>query len=1010
MFALNRFHDKVPTYMYKECHVRALEVERKNVVESGQQGDKERMADSEATSSSTSAFVSALIIYGVIGLIFVWLFLYLRPKNPRVYQPRTLPDIVTLPDNERTEEVPAGYFAWLPFLLRKSHSYMIHHVGLDAYLFLRYLSVFFSVSLLGCIILFPILLPVNATNGYDLEGFELLSFSNVENKNRFYAHVFLSWIYFGFIIFIIYRELYYYVVLRHAVQTSPLYDGLLSSRTLILTDISGDIETEAELSKKFWQVSNVSIARSLSDLQDLVKERSKYAKKYENTLNKVIRKSVKMKIKADKKDEPIGMQEESTAELPLDDLDSYIPKKKRPKHRLCKIPVISKFYGEKVDALDYFVEHIGELNDKILVEQKRWENNDKIGTAFIEFNTQLDAQEAFQAVPYLLKSSEYNEALVGYGPDDVRWSNISLTKHGKKMKRTGGNTILTLMIIFWAIPVAVVGCISNINFLIDKVPFLDFILNCPDVILGLITGILPTVALSILMSIVPVFIKKVANISGSMTRQETELYCHAWYYAFQVVQVFLVVTAASAASSTVVDIIDDPSSAMTLLAENLPKASNFYIAYFLLQGLSVPSGSLLQIVTLILSKFLGRILDKTPRQKWNRYNTIAQPSWGVVYPVLELLVCILITYSIIAPIILVFSTMALGFFYLAYLYNLSYVQRFSFDLRGRNYPRALFQVFVGLYLAEVCLIGLFIMAKSWGPVVLEAVCLAVTVLAHLYFKRRFIPLFDAVPISAIKYSRGEINIDYPFKDQGWDEIRGEGKRVANELQSKETTEPRKAISTAEKRHINSLSHNEHPEAGEWKSNPDNGYISNKSKNNDSALTDEDDADTHKITLKSLHSSNERSKDDSSLADVSNNTDRGKILNDIEGHSVKDGCDQLSLPPDLLSPKTMKRRIKYFFKPQKYYEFITIREMLPHILNNTVKYDDAFLETAYSDPCVRDPTPIIWCAKDPMGISQQQRSLAIDRGVDLSDDFSGYDEKGRAFYTGPPPDFESETKL
>ncbi len=93
-----------------------------------------------------------------------------------------------------------------------------------------------------------------------------------------------------------------------------------------------------------------------------------------------------------------------------------------------------------------------------------------------------------------------------------------------------------------------------------------------------------------------------------------ELYCQNGTFAFQVIEVFLVTTLASSASSSVTAIISDPSSAMTLLSENLPKASNFYIAYFMLLGLTFPSGQLLQIVGLILSKVLGRLLDSTPRQ------------------------------------------------------------------------------------------------------------------------------------------------------------------------------------------------------------------------------------------------------------------------------------------------------------------------------------------------------------------------------------------------------------
>jgi Calcium-dependent channel, 7TM region, putative phosphate len=54
----------------------------------------------------------------------------------------------------------------------------------------------------------------------------------------------------------------------------------------------------------------------------------------------------------------------------------------------------------------------------------------------------------------------------------------------------------------------------------------------------------------------------------------------------QVVQVFLVTTLSSAVSKAIQPILDNPGSVTTLLATNLPLASNFYIYYFILQGLA----------------------------------------------------------------------------------------------------------------------------------------------------------------------------------------------------------------------------------------------------------------------------------------------------------------------------------------------------------------------------------------------------------------------------------------
>lgn len=45
----------------------------------------------------------------------------------------------------------------------------------------------------------PILFPVNATGGGGLKELDLLSFGNVspDNKNRYYAHTFVAWIFYG---------------------------------------------------------------------------------------------------------------------------------------------------------------------------------------------------------------------------------------------------------------------------------------------------------------------------------------------------------------------------------------------------------------------------------------------------------------------------------------------------------------------------------------------------------------------------------------------------------------------------------------------------------------------------------------------------------------------------------------------------------------------------------------------------------------------------------------------
>jgi hypothetical protein len=123
-----------------------------------------------------------------------------------------------------------------------------------------------------------------------------------------------------------------------------------------------------------------------------------------------------------------------------------------------------------------------------------------------------------------------------------------------------------------------------------------------------------------------------AKLSGEVTLSAVELKTQTWYMAFQVIQVFLVTTFASGASSVVAQIIKDPTSATTLLAQNLPHASNFYISYFIVQGLGIASGDLLNIGALAMFTVVGKFLDKSPRKMFKRYITLAGLGWGSLYP------------------------------------------------------------------------------------------------------------------------------------------------------------------------------------------------------------------------------------------------------------------------------------------------------------------------------------------------------------------------------------------
>ncbi len=92
-------------------------------------------------------------------------------------------------------------------------------------------------------------------------------------------------------------------------------------------------------------------------------------------------------------------------------------------------------------------------------------------------------------------------------------------------------------------------------------------------------------------------------------------------------------TLGSAASSAAGKIAENPSSVTSLLSTQLPKASNFYLAYFIVQGLGIFSTILVGLVGLVIFKVLYALFDKTPRKMYNRWTKLASLGLGTVFPI-----------------------------------------------------------------------------------------------------------------------------------------------------------------------------------------------------------------------------------------------------------------------------------------------------------------------------------------------------------------------------------------
>lgn len=191
----------------------------------------------------------------------------------------------------------------------------------------------------------------------------------------------------------------------------------------------------------------------------------------------------------------------------------WIPVTARPHHR----PLAN--YGRRVDTIRWCRTRLKDLNVEIfkLRRQLRRGDGSALPAAFIEFDSQQSAQAAHQAVAHH-RPLQMAPRILGIRPDEVVWSALRMKWWERIIRRFLIMGLVVLAIIFWSVPCALIGIISNISFLAKNVFFLTWLTLLPKPILGFLQGFVPAIALSFWMSLVPAMLRGMHHSSNSLHR------------------------------------------------------------------------------------------------------------------------------------------------------------------------------------------------------------------------------------------------------------------------------------------------------------------------------------------------------------------------------------------------------------------------------------------------------------------------------------------------------------
>lgn len=601
------------------------------------------------------SLASGFILFAVQLSIFLVIRNYLWAK--RIFQPRSF----LVPVKQRIQPPHNNPLKWIQDVFKiKEDPDVLQKAGMDAYFFLRYLSMCLKIFIPMAILVVPILIPVNANHGkgtrvidnvrYNVTGLDTLAWSNVspQNTDRYWAHLWLAILVIGWICFLFHQELTHYILKRHEYLTSARHRLKASSTTVLIMDIATKFCTEDALMKMYGDfpggVRRIWINRDFSKLIRKDELRQKYENMLENAETNMIRKAVKKQAKglkptqaASKPSTPSETTlttsdaispdtEPATSTICEQDLQhdiatnaawtEYVSAKQRSTMRIpksgrsfaAKIPLLGRFFSTKVDTIYYCRRELVRLNREIDVDKETPDAYPLNHSAFIQFNTQKAAQLACQSVADT-SPSHMKRRIIEISPGDINWDSLNITWRLRYTRIIGFLALYLLLLVLFGLISFFTGILSKASTLSDSTSWLRWIQSLPSWLVSFIQGTLPPVIQVIVLSgPLPILLRAMTNHTrGSTTGQEGERSLQLWYLIFLVIELFIIPTISSGLTSVVKELIHQPTSVPNILATDLPTSSNYFFSFLILQALSLSATALLQTIRLFNFYVIGHV-------------------------------------------------------------------------------------------------------------------------------------------------------------------------------------------------------------------------------------------------------------------------------------------------------------------------------------------------------------------------------------------------------------------
>jgi hypothetical protein len=224
--------------------------------------------------------------------------------------------------------------------------------------------------------------------------------------------------------------------------------------------------------------------------------------------------------------------------------------------------------------------------------------------------------------------------------DDIIWNNVHLTWWQTLTRSIISYGVFSCLLVAFAFPVSITGFLSELSSIARVSAWLVWLDKLPTWLIATAQATLPTCLLTGAMAIIPLSVRIIADIRGLHSRQAVECLVQKLYFTFLFTQISLLASLSAGLSTALQALLQQAKTVPIILAQNLPKASNYFSSYIILQAVAASTSAVSQLTALFNMVVVSPLLDHSPRQRWMRQEKQKLQRLGTFVPGYTNLACI----------------------------------------------------------------------------------------------------------------------------------------------------------------------------------------------------------------------------------------------------------------------------------------------------------------------------------------------------------------------------------